>query len=168
MEVRDATPADVAELARIHAETWEATYVGSVPDDVARRGVARARDRDWIAHAELRRRLGGAVLVLIVDGELAGFCELGPTEDDDEDPRRVGHVMRLYVLPRHHGRGGGRLLLDAACARLVAAGHESVTLWTPEDESNRAHGFYVHLGWIREDVHRADDPDDIRYRLLLR
>ena len=167
VEVRDATPADVETLARIHAETWEATYVGSVSPVAAAEGIARARSRDWRAHTELRRRLGGDVLVLLVDGDVGGFCELGPTEDADDDPRRVGHVMRLYVLPRHHGRGGGRLLLDEACARLAAGGHECATLWTQDDESNRAHGFYSHLGWTLEDVHRDDDPDDIRYRRQL-
>jgi len=165
MEVRDATVSDAGALSRIHAQTWEATYARSVSEAAAREGIARARDRDWAAHTELRRLLGGEVLVLILDdGEVAGFCELGPTEDDDDDPRRVGHVMRLYVHPRHHGLGGGRLLLDAARARLAATGHECVTLWTQEDASNRAHGFYAHLGWTREDVHRDDDPDDIRYR----
>jgi GNAT superfamily N-acetyltransferase len=164
VEVRDSTPADAATLSRIHAETWEHTYVGQVSATLAHEGIARARSRDWAEHADLRVALGGGVLVLTHDGAVVGFCEFGPSEDADDDARRVGHVMRLYVLPAYQGRGGGRLLLESACGRLAEDGYENVTLWTLEAASNRAHGFYSQLGWTREEVHRADDPDDIRYR----
>lgn len=164
VEVRDVVPADAAALSRIHAETWENTYVGQVPDALARERIARARDRDWTTHADLRVGLGGGVLVLTRGGDAVGFCEFGPTEDADDDALRVGHIMRLYVHPGHQGRGGGRRLLESACARLGDAGYKKVTLWTPEAESNLAHGFYTHLGWSLEDVHQADHPDEIRYR----
>lgn len=104
------------------------------------------------------------MLVLVHDGVVVGFCEFGPTEAPDDDPRRVGHIMRLYVHPAYQGHGGGRLLLESACARLVTNGFDNVTLWTLQAESNRAHGFYDQLGWTCEDVQRDDDPDDIRYR----
>jgi GNAT superfamily N-acetyltransferase len=164
VDVRDAAPADAAALSRIHAETWQDTYAGPVTDAVALDGIATAKDRDWTGHAALRISLGGGVLVLLHAGVVVGFCEFGPTEDADDDARRVGHIMRLYVHPAHQGRGGGRLLLESACARLARDGYENVTLWTLQADSNRAHGFYTQLGWTREDVHRDDDPDDIRYR----
>jgi len=164
VDVRDAVPADAAVLSRIHVETWQDTYVGQVSDALAHDGIATARNRDWAGHADLRVSLGGGILVLIDDGNVVGFCEFGPTEDADDDARRVGHIMRLYVHPAYQGQGGGRLLLESACARLARGGYENVTLWTLQAGSNRAHGFYNRLGWTREDVHRDDDPDDIRYR----
>lgn len=165
VEIRAATPSDSAALASVHAETWVDTYVGKVADELAEERVARARARDWTEHRRLRSQLGGGVLVLAEDGGVVGFCEFGPTEDPDDDPRRVGHIMRLYVAPTHQGRGGGRRLLDAACRRLRELGFESVTLWTAEEEWNAAHGFYVRLGWLLEDAHQTDG--DIRYRLPL-
>ena len=164
VEVRDAAPTDATALSQIHAETWEDTYVGQVPDGLAEDRIARARDRNWTRHADLRVELGGGVLVLIQGDDVVGFCEFGPTEDADDDGRPVGHIMRLYVHPGHQGRGGGRLLLESACARLADAGHENATLWTLRAESNLAHGFYSRLGWTREDVNRLDDPDELRYR----
>ena len=164
VDVRDAAPEDAEALTRIHAETWQDTYVGHVSDTLAHDGIARARNRDWAGHADLRVSLGGGVLVLIHAGVVVGFCEFGPTEDGDDDARRVGHIMRLYVHPVYQGQGGGRLLLESACARLARSGFANVTLWTLQAESNRAHGFYHQLGWTREDVQRDDDPDDIRYR----
>jgi GNAT superfamily N-acetyltransferase len=164
VDVRDATAEDAEALSRIHAETWRDTYVGQVSDALAHDGIARAKNRDWVGHADLRVSLGGGVLVLLHAGAVVGFCEFGPTEDPDDDPRRVGHIMRVYVLPAYQGQGGGRLLLESACARLTKGGFDNATLWTLQAESNRAHGFYRRLGWTREDVLRDDDPDDIRYR----
>ena len=166
MEIRVAEPTDAADLAAVHAETWAATYVGNVPEDVAAVGVGRARDRDWTTHMRLRAQLGGGVLVLVDDGSLVGFCEFGPTEDDDDDPSQVGLVMRIFIRPTHQRRGGGKRLLAAAREQVAQRGFASVTLWTPEDEWNRgALGFYRQLGWVQEDV-RAPGGD-IRHRLVL-
>ena len=164
MEVRSMAPAEADSLPVVHAETWEKTYLGQVPDALALDRIAQARNRDWTSHSELRAQLGGGVLVLVEDGVVVGFCEFGPTEDSDEDPKRVGHIMRIYVLPAYQGRGGGRLLLETACSRLAAGGHESVTLWTPRADTNLAHNFYGGLGWSRE---TATKDDEVRYRLFL-
>jgi len=109
VEIRAAEAKDAAELADVHADTWLATYVGNVSDEVASDRVARARDRNWKSHTDLRVRLGGGVLVLVDDGVVVGFCEFGPTEDADDDPSRVGHIMRIFIRPTHQGRGGGTL-----------------------------------------------------------
>jgi GNAT superfamily N-acetyltransferase len=114
----------------------------------------------------LRTALGGAVLVLVDAGAVVGFCEFGPTEDDDDDPSQVGHVMRLYIRPTHQDRGGGRLLLTAACDRMARLGFASATLWTPEHRWNhRALAFYRRLGWVQEEA-RAPDGD-VRHRRAL-
>jgi len=164
MEVRVATPGDAAVLSRVHAETWENTYVGQVPNALAHERIAKARARDWARYGEMRIRAGGGVVVLIRDQEVVGFCEFGPTEDEDEDPHRIGHIMRLYVHPLHQGLGGGKLLVETASARLTGDGYEEATLWTLEAPSNRAHGFYVHLGWTNDGTRNNAEPPDVRYR----
>ena len=166
MVVRPASPSDVGALARIHAETWEDTYVSQVPDRLARDRTAIARERDWAKHSDLRVNAGGGVLVLVIDGHVVGFCEYGPTEDNDDNAEQVGHIMRLYVRPRHQGHGGGRLLVESACVRLARNGYREATLWTLETESNRAHGFYTHLGWSLDGVGNGETPADIRYRRI--
>jgi GNAT superfamily N-acetyltransferase len=167
VELRQATPRDAAALSRVHVETWKATYIGQVPDEHAAERIVAAQQRDWVVHEERRVAAGGGVLVAVEDGEVVGFCEYGPTEDADDDPTRVGHVMRLYVLPRSQSKGSGRRLLEAACARLAADGYDDVTLWTLDDPGNRAIGFYAHLGWSREGVRKHDDPPDVRFRRQL-
>lgn len=159
-----ATPGDAAALSWIHAETWEDTYLGQVPDALALERIARARARDWAEHGALRTRTGGGVVVVSRDQGVVGFCEFGPTEDVDDDPQRVGHIMRLYVHPLHQGRGGGKALVESACERLAGDGYEEVTLWTLEAPSNRAHGFYARLGWTNEGIQNGERPPDVRYR----
>ena len=167
MEVRAATPEDAAALSRIHADTWEDTYVGQVSEALAHERIAKARSRDWAEHSAVRARTGGGVVVLVRDQDVVGFCEFGPTQDADDDPQRVGHIMRLYVHPLHQGRGGGKLLVESACARLTGDGYEEATLWTLEAPSNRAHGFYAQLGWANEGVGNGEQPPDVRYRRRL-
>jgi GNAT superfamily N-acetyltransferase len=115
---------------------------------------------------DLRAELGGGVLVLVCAGPVVGFCEFGPTEDQDDDPSQVGHIMRVFIRPSHQGRGGGKLLMAAACGRMAEQGFASATLWTPEDRWNhRALEFYRRLGWVQEEA-RAPGGD-VRHRLPL-
>src|SRR5258706_11901082 len=70
VEVRDAAPEDAAAVAHVHAETWVDTYLGKVADALAGERVARARDRDWTQHTELRAELGGGGLGLPRGGQV--------------------------------------------------------------------------------------------------
>jgi ribosomal protein S18 acetylase RimI-like enzyme len=167
MKLRDAAPRDAAALSRVHAVTWEATFIGQVPDALAEERIRKAHERDWVIHTQLRVAAGGGVLVVAEDSDVAGFCEYGPTEDADDDPSHVGHIMRLYVHPRSQAKGIGRMLVEAACERLALVGHDEATLWTRDDPSNRALGFYARLGWSRQDVRSSEDPPDVRYRRRL-
>jgi GNAT superfamily N-acetyltransferase len=166
MQVRAAHSKDSPDLAQVHADAWVATYVGNVDEDVAAVRVARARTRDWTAHLDLRRQLGGDVYALVDNDGVVGFCEFGPTEDSDDDPSEVGHIMRLYIRPDRQGHGGGKLLMAAACEAMAGRSFASVTLWTPDSEWNRrALDFYRHLGWVLENAHAPGG--DIRLRRWL-
>lgn len=167
MELRHATPEDAASLSWVHVETWKATYIGQVPDEHADDRIVAAQERDWVTHKERRVAAGGGVLVAVEEGDVVGFCEYGPTEDADDDPTRVGHIMRLYLHPRSQSKGSGRMLLEAACERLAADGYDNATLWTLDDPRNRTIGFYAHLGWLREDVCKNVDPPDVRFQRRL-
>jgi GNAT superfamily N-acetyltransferase len=167
MEPRQATPADAASLSWVHAETWKATFVGQVPDVLAEERILKARERDWVTYTEQRVAAGGGVLVVAEEEEVVGFCEYGPTEDADDDPSRVGHIMRVYVRPQSQAKGAGRMLVEAACERLALDGYDQATLWTLDGPTNRALGFYAHLGWSCEDVRNGEEPPDVRYRRRL-
>ncbi len=58
------------------------------------------------------------MLIARSDGRIDGFCQYGPTEDQDNDPEQVGQIHRLYVHPARQRTGIGRSLLIASVGHL--------------------------------------------------
>lgn len=86
----------------------------------------------------------GALLMAMVDGQLAGCCALRPL--DTADYPNACEMKRLYVRPGFRRTGIGRQLVEAIldCARM--AGYACVLLDTLDDmESARA--LYQDLGF---------------------
>ena len=86
----------------------------------------------------------GALLMALVDGELAGCCALRPL--DDVDYPNASEMKRLYVRKAFRGFGLGRELAEAMLDRARQAGYACVLLDTLDDmESARA--LYTDLGF---------------------
>ncbi len=56
-------------------------------------------------------------------------------------------VWAIFIHPNHEGKGGGRLLLEAATDWLRNQGVGIIRLTT--GVNTRAEGFYSHMGWSR-------------------
>ena len=84
-----------------------------------------------------------------------------------DDPRRVGEIYAVYLLPEEWGRGGGRALLGHAISALAAAGFEDASLWVLET-NRRARGFYEHEGWRHDGATKqerfGERVTEVRYR----
>lgn len=88
---------------------------------------------------------GGALILALTDGEVAGCCALRalPTADHVN----AAEMKRLYVRPAYRRLGLGRQLVEAALDAARVAGYHSVLLDTLDDmESARA--LYVELGFV--------------------
>lgn len=99
-----------------------------------------------------------------------GFAHVAPTRDDDL-PDSTGEVTGIYVAPSAWGRGGGRQLMEAACANLKAAGFATAALWVLET-NRRARMFYERQGWVPEGARKVDDRGgfvlpEVRYITVL-
>ena len=96
-----------------------------------------------------------------------------PSNGKFSSPKTVSVLAKLGLRTTNAGvfsgewSGGGKLLVESACARLAGAGYEEATLWTLAAPSNRAHGFYAHLGWTNEGICNSEQPPDVRYRRRL-
>jgi GNAT superfamily N-acetyltransferase len=163
VDVRPARTEDAAALRAVHVQTWSDTYRDLLPPGMFDERLRAHRHRDWVDGVGAQEAAGGGVLALIDGGDVVGFCQYGPTEDPDDVSDLVGHVHRLFVVPRQQWRGGGRLLLTRACDALRSNTRQAATVWVLEKD-DRARGFYEHLGW-RLDGGRKDP--DVRYRLSL-
>lgn len=166
MKIRRAGSADAATVGRIHVESWNVAYRGIMPDDViARTDLAyrtavwkeRIADQDW------------PVYLVEDDGRDVAFCQMIATKDPDDDPKRVGHITSIHVLPRLRSRGYGRALMDHVVAELRHRGFREVTLWVLE-ENREARAFYEKYGF-RPDGGKKNYPTtivpEVRYRLNL-
>ena len=86
----------------------------------------------------------GALLLALVDGELAGCCALRPL--DSADYANASEMKRLFVRKAFRGFGLGRQLAEAALDAARAAGYTCVLLDTLDD-MEAARTLYEELGF---------------------
>ncbi len=164
MTLRVATAADAAAVARIHVESWKVAYRGIMPDDVIARTDLAYRTPFWTERIANRE---WPVFVIEEAGEVVAFCQMIPSPDSDDDPKTVGHITSIHVLPHLRGRGHGRALLDQAFAEFRRRAFSEVTLWVLEGNAS-ARRFYEGLGF-KQDGGRKNYPGtevpEVRYRI---
>ncbi len=87
---------------------------------------------------------GGALLLALVDGQLAGCGALRPLPDVDYP--NACEMKRLYVRRAFRRFGLGRVLAQALIDRATQAGYSTLLLDTLDD-MEAARGLYVTLGF---------------------
>jgi ribosomal protein S18 acetylase RimI-like enzyme len=166
MTLRRASPADAEAVGRIHVESWNVAYRGLMPDDVIAKTDLAYRTKFW---AERIADPEWPVFIMEEEGQCVAFCQMIPSRDDDDDPRRVGHITSLHVLPQLRSRGHGRALMDHVLAEFLQRGFAAVTLWVLEENWN-ARRFYEKYGFQLDGGTRRypkTDVPEVRYRIRL-
>lgn len=128
-------PACIDPLARRHHQEWGALY----DDWTLEAATAELRD-----HAT-RTSLPTTLLLMEEDqmlGSVSLLIEDAPALQDRGSP----WLGSLFVLPEARGRGGGRILVDAAVAHAAREGVTLLRLFTLWHED-----FYASLGWQVEE-----------------
>jgi GNAT superfamily N-acetyltransferase len=140
--IRDATPEDAEGIARVHVDTWRATYRGLVPD-VRLDGMAYGSVAErWRARTAEREAAGWFYIVAEAESGVVGFATGGPERTGHPD--YIGEIGGLYILPDWQRKGTGRRLVAASVRRLLDAGLPSLLIWVLRDNPSR--GFYERLG----------------------
>jgi phosphinothricin acetyltransferase len=115
--LRPARPDDAEAIRRIYNDAIDSP---TGPFDLVPRTLAE--QEAWL------RARSGAYAVLVVedgrDGEVIGFASLSPYRDRPAYATTVEDSV--YVRSDHHGRGVGRLLLEALVATATRHGFHSV------------------------------------------
>lgn len=164
--IRRATAKDAATVGRIHVESWNVAYRGIMPDDVIAKTDLAYRTQFW---AERIADPEWPVFVIDEEGQCVAFCQMIPSRDDDDDPRSVGHITSLHVLPQLRSRGYGRALMDHVLAEFRRRGFVAVTLWVLE-ENRPARQFYEKYGFRQDNGTRRypkTNVPEVRYRIRL-
>ena len=108
--IRAATPADIAGLARVHVQSWRETYAGIIPRAFLDALSLESRQQQWQRTLEF----GNAVFVAELADQIVGFASCGAARDEGYDDE----VYALYLLKSHHGQGIGKALFHAVLEAL--------------------------------------------------
>jgi ribosomal protein S18 acetylase RimI-like enzyme len=146
--VRVAREEDDGALAGLDYATWS-------PDVTP--APAWSRDRRFFGAGSRPED----VLVAEVDGRVVGYAKLGPALSLESN-RHVVELKGLAVDPGHHGRGIGRLLVEAAIRVAVERGARRLTLRVL-DPNTAAKALYRSCGFTVEGVLREEFSLDGRY-----
>ncbi len=144
--VRDALPDDVAAICRFGEAHIRPHYTSLIGAE-----AADAQVRDWWNGAHVSAAVSaGLVVVAEADGHLVGVGQRDRSGND--------HVVyKLYVHPRHRGRGVGPRLLDALTGQLPA---DASRLYIEHFAANeRAGAFYEREGFTVERIEPSPSGD---------
>jgi ribosomal protein S18 acetylase RimI-like enzyme len=148
--VRRAVLADVAGIARVHVQSWHATYPGILPAAEIERHTLAQRAGTW---ARLLDGTDAVVFVAARDEAVQGFANTGRFrlgDDKGEGPgegQGEGELNVLYVLPTAQRQGIGRSLFNAGANALRESGFSAMRCWVLH--GNPAVAFYERLGGER-------------------
>jgi GNAT superfamily N-acetyltransferase len=163
MFIRAATPADAAEIGRVHVASLRSSHVGLLPDQFLLNLSAENRAEVWQRVLTERTQTHFIFVAENLD-RIVGFCACGPEVSGRLD--YPNEVYTLYVLADMHGHGAGRALLIHAFDQFKDRGAEKVMLWVLR-ENEAARGFYEHMGGVefdqKQEMFAGISTDQIAY-----
>lgn len=162
--VRQAEPADAAEIARINVLSWQYAYRGIVADELLEKMSPQRRAPGW----EVWLSRPGADTVFVAEdrtGRIGAYCAVRETD------HATGELVAHYGDPKLWGTGAGRAVHHAGLRHLAALGHTHAELWVFQ-ANMLARNFYRAHGWRPDGAVGADCLQDqeiptCRYRLRL-
>jgi GNAT superfamily N-acetyltransferase len=105
-----ATAADAAEIAALHATSWRNAYRGMLPDSFLDEQIDGERLEFWKTRFDSTAPDRRLVLKAVRDGALQGFvCVML-----DLEPEWGARLDNIHVRPEHKGKGVGHELFKAA------------------------------------------------------
>lgn len=167
LTIRQASRDDARAIAEIHVAAWRAAYRGLMPQEHLDALSVEKRSAFW--RGQLSSPSPSKVAVSEAGGVIAGFCNYGPTRDDDD--QGSAEIYAIYVQPGSWRRGCGRALCERAFLDASARECRAVTAWVLK--SNRpGRDFYQRLGFTADGAERSDAKrgfplQEMRYRKVI-
>ncbi len=141
--------------AFVHWRSWHETYPGLVSKAYL--------DRLTLEKCEKIPFSPDSILIAKDGGRVVGFVGFGDRRNEEPG---IGEIFALYVLSDYHGKGVGRMLMEAGLEKLKD--YPRVCLWVLK-ENKRAIRFYEKYGFFpsgEETYSRVIDAAEIRMILI--
>lgn len=139
MLIREATINDVEIIRQLANEIWWPSYSPIISDEQISYLL-----RERYSTAELTGQIvqkQQIYLILYYNEQPVGFASYGPREEDET----IYKLHKLYCLPSMHGKGCGKVLLNAVIDKVSALGIKILELNV--HRQNKAHTFYEKMGF---------------------
>ncbi|MGO3365879.1 GNAT family N-acetyltransferase [Agrococcus casei] len=157
VRVRAATADDAAGVARVHVDSWRATYKGLMPDAVLD-GLSvdnrAAGWRRWLS-GDADRNPEGHQCIVAVDAadSVLGWTTFGHGRDKGWEG--FGEIAGIYAHPDAWSSGVGHALMEQAMIALAQAGFSGAYLWMLAGNA-RALRFYERHGWAADGGEKSE------------
>ncbi|GGN27691.1 GNAT superfamily N-acetyltransferase [Actinoplanes campanulatus] len=153
VSLRPAEDGDLAAIGALHHRSRAAAYAHLIPAETFAARGPEAMSAWWVERWRWERETH-RMTVAEVDGELAGFTYLGPSETEG-----AAELYAIHLAPERVGAGVGRRLMIDALERLAGFGAERAVLWVLEDNAV-ARRFYEKGGWLPDGAVRVAPVND--------
>jgi GNAT superfamily N-acetyltransferase len=174
VSVRPARADDIAEIARIHVDTWRWGYRDILPAAALDALSVEAATDAWGDAVAAPPSPRHHVFVAQEQTFRVGFVAVSPAdelEDTDPEPLTTVAIGPLLVEPRWTRRGHGSRLLAAAIDTARADGMTRAIAWLPQADTT-SQEFLSSAGWAPDGLARvldtgAGEVHEIRMHVLL-
>lgn len=143
MEIRPVLKGDLADLAKLHAQSWQQTYKGMLSEDYLATKVVEDRLLLWQKRL-MTPEAGQKVVVAIADGELIGFICLMESYTQE-----FCLLDNLHVSANAQGKGVAKQLIYHGLNSLKLELDKGLSLEVLLN-NHKAIRFYESLGGIKE------------------
>ena len=136
--IRAASYDDLADVARIHVQSWQETYMGQVPQNYLDGMDVKARQKKW--EEIFRENAANNNLYLAFDGaKPIGFISFG--RGRDQELLDSGEIYAVYLLREAWGKAAGYTLFKTAEQKLSEQGLNRLYLWVLNSNENALNAY---------------------------
>jgi len=141
LNVRDAKPSDIKDIANIQAESWQISYSGLVPEDFLKKMTPEKCEQRLAEVFGDIKETPRSFLVCEDLSEIVGFVVGGQNRFMDQTPDYDGELIAIYVKPNSLRSGYGKKMLIEIKKRLANTGYKKVIVRTLK-ANQKAINFY--------------------------
>lgn len=144
MIIRDATLADIPEVAKLHVESWNKTYKGIIAQthlDNMKNNIAKRIER-MQKDFNLRK-----MVVAVIEDEIVAFSEFVFSNEFSKELNIDCELCGLYVKNEYLNKGIGTQVFNYVKDVFIKSGKNKMGLWCVKENKN-AVNFYRRKGGI--------------------